>query len=887
MKKFPETNPLYGIIEKDMIATYIVFGTAMARKAAPSFDGTAAVTTPKSMDAGSHEPLSHRPVATALASLSPRNSKESGEAKFLLRLFDLKRDPFSDAPDDGFFYTNAAIRQIYRELLDALVERPGIAVLTGEAGAGKTILLRRLCSELKASGHLVIGRCQAGLVFDELIAVIAEELTIPGGEDRAAWLRRFRGAMEFNKRVRPPILVIDDAERLGGDVVANLVQLLAGPADGSLRILLCGRPELATRLELPGLADLKQMISVLCRLERMGDDDAASYIFHRLRRAGHHGTTLFSASAINAVVAKAAGLPRRINRVCARSIIVAAAAGRPVITSEMVEEAVTDLTPKVALPIEAEHAPASARRYRAAIAVSIGASIVAAGIVLYALMGREHAPDLFGIVSDLHAVAPSQEGAAVTRQAVAIPSEGDGVLPERQFGELIWPRLEEAPQRKQAVQWAFGESGALPAESSLRPAAELASPNLLQPVDPCRDGQEICSNSLDRTDRGNLADGGPIMPASERPSENRGELNSVAGAEPMTQAEQRSPVPALISRAQSQLEAGHIADPTGDNAVETYRQLFALAPEPAQTSELLEQVRLALWASARNALRAGKWIEARRFYELAVHPAIDIEDAEPLAKAATQDIDTEVAPVPEPVLSHDAARGAGSSDSADPSAPPEMCKTQSFDEPKPGQALERNEAVVGEPSSVAPPQASDNVAVAPAAGTTEPAQAADNRRSGGASTMPEMSNDGSMATVAAGSAQEANSEGAGKSGRSTPPEASPQNSVAPAAVPAVMMPAATPMPPETIAALIKRGDELLRIGDIAAARLAYERAATGGSEQAMTALGMTYDPSFLNSINARGIRPDPATAAEWYRKAAALGDTAAAARISQLPALEK
>ena len=50
------------------------------------------------------------------------------------------------------------------ELINALAERPGIAALTGEAGTGKTILLRRLCGELKAADHLVIGRYRAGLV---------------------------------------------------------------------------------------------------------------------------------------------------------------------------------------------------------------------------------------------------------------------------------------------------------------------------------------------------------------------------------------------------------------------------------------------------------------------------------------------------------------------------------------------------------------------------------------------------------------------------------------------------------------------------------------------------------------------------------------------------
>src|SRR5260370_328140 len=80
---------------------------------------------------------------------------------------------------------------------------------------------------------------------------------------------------------------------------------------------------------------------------------------------------------------------------------------------------------------------APARRNRAAIAGSMGAGIVAGGIVLYSLMGREQAPELVGVVSALHAMAPSREEVVVTRKAVA--PEDDGVLPERRSGstELI------------------------------------------------------------------------------------------------------------------------------------------------------------------------------------------------------------------------------------------------------------------------------------------------------------------------------------------------------------------------------------------------------------------------------------------------------------------
>src|SRR5260370_19065142 len=128
----------------------------------------------------------------------------------------------------------------------------------------------------------------------------------------------------------------------------------------------------------------------------------------------------------------------------------------------------------------------------------IGGGMMAGGMLIYALMGREQATELVGIVSALHAMAPSREEAAVTRQAAAIPPEGNSVLPETRPGstELIRLRLEEAPQLKQAVQWAFGGAGAFPAEASPRPSPLApASPSFLEPPEPFLEGAEICSNS--------------------------------------------------------------------------------------------------------------------------------------------------------------------------------------------------------------------------------------------------------------------------------------------------------------------------------------------------------------------------------------------------------
>ena len=75
---------------------------------------------------------------------------------------------------------------------------------------------------------------------------------------------------------------------------------------------------------------------------------------------------------------------------------------------------------------------------------------------------------------------------------------------------------------------------------------------------------------------------------------------------------------------------------------------------------------------------------------------------------------------------------------------------------------------------------------------------------------------------------------------------------------------------------------MLSLGDLSAARLLYQRATELGSAEAATAMGRTYDPAYLTAIKATGIKPDRAAAAAWYKKGAALGDSEATARLSNL-----
>jgi hypothetical protein len=88
--------------------------------------------------------------------------------------------------------------------------------------------------------------------------------------------------------------------------------------------------------------------------------------------------------------------------------------------------------------------------------------------------------------------------------------------------------------------------------------------------------------------------------------------------------------------------------------------------------------------------------------------------------------------------------------------------------------------------------------------------------------------------------------------------------------------------PAEITALIARGDQLLGTGDVASARLFYERAADVGDGEAALKLGMTFDPAFLSFGRLSGARGDPATAIAWYRRARNLGQAKAEIQLKRL-----
>jgi hypothetical protein len=103
---------------------------------------------------------------------------------------------------------------------------------------------------------------------------------------------------------------------------------------------------------------------------------------------------------------------------------------------------------------------------------------------------------------------------------------------------------------------------------------------------------------------------------------------------------------------------------------------------------------------------------------------------------------------------------------------------------------------------------------------------------------------------------------------------------------AAKIPAALRLPDRQLAELLARGDDFLRAGDIASARLYYERAADAGDGQAALRVGATFDPAFLGRGGLRSMPGDPAKALSWYRRALVLGASEAKPYLNNLETKE-
>ena len=264
-----------------------------------------------------------------------------------LDYYGLREQPFGVTPDPRFLYFSPAHREALASLFYGIDAGRGFLALIAEPGMGKTTLLFQLLKRLKGSvrsAFLFQTQCDS----HELLRYLLEALGLDSrGQDLVqmhAQLNEFLYAEAVaGRRVA---VFIDEAQNLS-DTVLETVRLLTDfeAADRKLlQIVLAGQPELAHRLMRPGLAQLRQRISVVAGLERLPAAETFRYVNHRLQVAGYGGPELFTAAALTLIAERSEGIPRNINNICFNAMSLGCAMGCKKIEAQVVQEALHDLS---------------------------------------------------------------------------------------------------------------------------------------------------------------------------------------------------------------------------------------------------------------------------------------------------------------------------------------------------------------------------------------------------------------------------------------------------------------------------------------------------------------------------------------------------------------
>ena len=257
--------------------------------------------------------------------------------------FGFAEPPFSDTSDPQFFYSNAANEKILTALAREIAGKGAFVAVTGEAGTGKTTLLRRLIGDSADNIDYIFIGVNARLSFIGLLREILEETGVSSiSTDRESLLKQLDGYLQERRaKDRGVALVFDDAQPISEEVLKELPLLCSSEGKGLMSIVLAGQPGLQGRLA--QLKSLKERMTLTKRLTPLRKNDVAPYIAFRLNKVGYQGEELFEQRAIERIIDSSGGVPRLINAVCDSALLRAYRACEYKVTAKMIDQAAYEL----------------------------------------------------------------------------------------------------------------------------------------------------------------------------------------------------------------------------------------------------------------------------------------------------------------------------------------------------------------------------------------------------------------------------------------------------------------------------------------------------------------------------------------------------------------
>jgi general secretion pathway protein A len=261
--------------------------------------------------------------------------------------FGLASRPFDLTPDPRYLFLTSSHREALSNLEYGIAARTGVTVLIGEAGTGKTTLIRATLEARDRAKTKAIYLNNPTLTRSEFLEFLANQFELPreSAESKTRLLRELEVVLQklLNEGITP-VLIIDEAQSLPYELLEE-IRLLANietPKEKLLPIILAGQPELATRLNHASLRQLKQRVGLRCELRPLDLAETGAYITARVRVAGGNAAELFTREAVMTVHDRSLGIPRVVSVICHNALIGGFARGAKPVTTDCVLEVCRD-----------------------------------------------------------------------------------------------------------------------------------------------------------------------------------------------------------------------------------------------------------------------------------------------------------------------------------------------------------------------------------------------------------------------------------------------------------------------------------------------------------------------------------------------------------------
>jgi MSHA biogenesis protein MshM len=258
--------------------------------------------------------------------------------------YGLLEKPFNLTPDTDFYCKTLTHQDALNTLLVAIKNGDGFIKLTGEVGTGKTLLCRKLLNLLDDSFDTVYIP-NPYMSCDALLRAVVEEMDLLDEVQNGNYLSAINKKLINNAQAgRKTVILLDEAQSLPVESLEaiRLLSNLETEKNKLVQIVLFGQPELNKKLMDNTIRQLQQRIVHACELSTLSNDTLEIYVSHRLKSAGYNGPGLFDKSALKLLYKKSRGVPRLINLISNKALMLAYSSGSFYVNAEHVKQAAKD-----------------------------------------------------------------------------------------------------------------------------------------------------------------------------------------------------------------------------------------------------------------------------------------------------------------------------------------------------------------------------------------------------------------------------------------------------------------------------------------------------------------------------------------------------------------